>query len=82
MAETIGSLVDKLTIVELRRWHAEQAMFNPRAAVDVRHAAALRLRMIDEQHADLQAALDALWTAMVDGATSRTAEASSLRSSR
>jgi hypothetical protein len=69
MAETVGSLVDKLTIVELRRFHTEQAMLNRDATIDVRHAAALRLRIVDEQRADLQAELDALWAAIGSGAT-------------
>ncbi len=69
MAETVGSLVDKLTIVELRRFHTEQAMLNSAASVDVRHAAAMRLRIVDEQREDLQAELDALWTAICSGAT-------------
>jgi hypothetical protein len=68
MAETVGSLVDKLTIVELRRFHTEQAMLNREATVDVRHAAALRLRIIDEQRSDLQGELDALWIAIGTGA--------------
>lgn len=69
MAETVGSLVDKLTIVELRRFHTEQAMLNPGASVDVRHAAAMRLRIVDEQREDLQAELDALWAGICSGAT-------------
>jgi len=69
MAETVGSLVDKLTIVELRRFHTEQAMFNCAATIDVRHTAALRLRIIDEQRADLQSELDALWAAIGSGRT-------------
>lgn len=69
MAETVGSLIDKLTIVELRRWHTEEAMLNPRAAVDVRHTAALRLHVIDEQRADLAAELDTLWRDILAGRT-------------
>jgi len=69
MAETLGSLVDKITIIELRRFHTEQAMLNPAAAASVRHAAALRLHVVDEQRADLQAELDALWSAIGSGAT-------------
>lgn len=69
MAETVGSLVDKLTIVELRRYHTEHAMLNTAAAAEVRHAAALRLRIIDEQRADLQGELDALWIAIASGET-------------
>lgn len=68
MAETVGSLIDKLTIVELRRFHTEQAMLNPAATVDVRHTAALRLRVVDEQRADLRAELDALWANICTGA--------------
>jgi len=67
MAETVGSLIDKLTIVELRRWHTEEAMLNARASVDVRHAAALRLHVIDEQRQDLTAELDKLWRDIVAG---------------
>jgi hypothetical protein len=69
MAETIGSLVDKLSIVELRRWHTEEAMLNPEAPVDVRHECALRLAVIDEQRADLSAELSALWEAIISGKT-------------
>ncbi len=69
MAETVGSLIDKLTIVELRRWHTEHAMLNPKASVDVRHDAALRLRVVDEQRVDLEAELDALWSAICAGTT-------------
>lgn len=68
MAETVGSLVDKLTIIELRRFHTEHAMLNTEATVDVRHAAALRLRIIDEQRADLTTELTTLWTAIASGA--------------
>ncbi len=67
MAETVGTLIDKLTIVELRRWHTEEAMLNPRASVDVRHTAALRLHVIDEQRQDLTAELDKLWRDIVAG---------------
>lgn len=67
MAETIGSLVDKLSIVELRRWHTEEAMLNPRAPNDVRHECAMRLAIIDEQRDDLVAELDALWASIGRG---------------
>jgi hypothetical protein len=66
MADTIGSLVDKLTICELRRWHTERAMLNPAAPVEVRHVAALRLRVIDEQREDLCGELDGHWRALVE----------------
>jgi hypothetical protein len=68
MAETVGSLVDKLTIVELRRYHIEEAMMNPDAPPAIRHKAALRLRVVDEQRADLANELSALWEAITGGA--------------
>ena len=67
MAETVGSLIDKLSIVELRRWHTEEAMLNPGADPDVRHECAMRLAIIDEQRADLVEELDALWAAIARG---------------
>ncbi len=67
MAETLGSLCDKLSIVELRKWHTEEAMCNPAAPVDVRHECALRLRIIDEQRADLIAEIEQMWEDIVSG---------------
>jgi hypothetical protein len=61
MADTVGSLVDKLTIVELRRFHTTEAMLNADAPADVRHTAALRLKIVDEQRADLMRELDEIW---------------------
>lgn len=60
MAETVGSLVDKLTIVELKRYHmAEQAERADRAA-DWRAHCAARLGVLTEQRDDLAAELTAL----------------------
>jgi len=67
MAETVGSLIDKLSIVELRRFHTEEVMLDPAAPVELRHACALRLRVIDEQHKDLVAELTELWEAIERG---------------
>lgn len=67
MAETLGTLADKLSIVELRKWHTEEAMCNPTAPVDVRHECALRLRLIDEQRADLIAEIAQMWDDVVRG---------------
>ena len=62
MAETLGSLADKLSIVELRRWHTEEAMCNADADVEVRHECALRLRIIDEQRRDLIDEITQMWS--------------------
>ncbi len=63
MAETVGSLVDKLTIVELKRYHmAEQAERADRGP-EWRARCAGRLAVLTEQRDDLAAEL----TALVDG---------------
>jgi len=67
MAETVGTLIDKLSIVELRRWHTEEIMLSAHAPVDLRHECAFRLRVIDEQRRDLIAELGALWEAISAG---------------
>ncbi len=60
MAETVGSLVDKLTIVELKRYHmAEQAGRADRGP-EWRAQCAARLAVLTEQRDDLAAELTAL----------------------
>jgi len=67
MAETVGSLIDKITIVELRRWHTEEVMMNADAPVDLRHDCALRLKVLDEHRDDLCLELSTLWVDIVEG---------------
>lgn len=67
MAETIGSLVDKISIIELRRWHTEGLMMSSEATVDERLDFALRLRIVDEQRDQLVRELDTLWAAIMSG---------------
>jgi hypothetical protein len=55
MAETLGSLCDKLTIVKLKQWHSEDAA---------------RLRSLDEQEKRLAAEIDEFVRAAVGGAIS------------
>lgn len=67
MAETVGSLIDKISILELRRWHTEGVMLNASAPVEMRHDCALRLHTIDEQRIDLVRELSDLWDAIARG---------------
>lgn len=60
MAETIGSLTDKLTIVELKIYHMrEQAERSDRSA-EFRGQCEARLALLREQRDDLAAELTAL----------------------
>lgn len=43
MAETLGTLVDKLTIVDLKLWHCQEALFKP-ASGDMDQADAAKMQ--------------------------------------
>lgn len=60
MAETVGSLVDKIAIVELKRYHMAEQIDRPDAGEAHRHACRERLAILTEQRDDLVAELDAL----------------------
>jgi hypothetical protein len=68
MAETIGSLADKLSIVELKIYHMREQVV--RADADAMHRArcADRLSVLEEQRDDLAAELTDLWGRLRTGA--------------
>ena len=68
MAETIGSLVDKLSIVELKIYHMQEQV--GRADTDVAHRArcAERLSILQTQRDDLAAEMTELWAQVAAGA--------------
>lgn len=67
MAETIGSLADKLSIVELKIYHMREQV--TRADADPGHRArcADRLGVLEAQRDDLAAELSELWERVRDG---------------
>lgn len=67
MAETIGSLVDKLSIVELKIYHMREQV--ARADADAAHRArcAERLSVLQEQRNDLAAEMTELWARVAAG---------------
>ena len=67
MAETVGSLVDKLSIVELKLYHMREQAERPDAAADFRAACQGRLAVLAEQRDDLAAELTALLADVVAG---------------
>lgn len=66
MAETVGSLIDKLSIMELRRWHTQEVLDNPEADPDVRAKCAARMAIIEAQSRDLGDELSEMWEAIVE----------------
>ncbi|NJO93456.1 MAG: DUF4254 domain-containing protein [Hydrococcus sp. RM1_1_31] len=45
MAETLGSLVDKLAIVNLKLWHCQEKLFNLASNLTASEEEKLRLKM-------------------------------------
>jgi hypothetical protein len=67
MAETVGSLVDKLSIVQLKIFHMREQV--ERADADAAHRArcAERLTILETQRDDLAAELTELWLRVAAG---------------
>lgn len=66
-SETPGMMIDRLSILELKRFHTAEEI--ARADGDERHARRNRERLtvLEEQRDDLRGALDALWTDVMSG---------------
>jgi hypothetical protein len=67
VAETLGSLADKLSIVELKIYHMREQVGRPDADAGHRARCADRLAILQMQRDDLAAELTALWDAVRDG---------------
>lgn len=72
MAETIGSLVDKITIVELKRYHMEEQTRRPDATDAHRQACQQKLTILTRQRDDLVAELDELFSDVLAGSRTLT----------
>ncbi len=60
MAETVGWLADKLSIVELKIYHMREQMERTDASEEFRRQCGLKLEVLREQRDDLAAELTAL----------------------
>jgi len=67
MAETVGSLADKLTIIELKIFHMGAQADREDADEAHRTECAERLRVLRLQRDDLAAELTELWSRVADG---------------
>ena len=69
MAETIGSLVDKISIIELKIFHMQKQIDRLDASEEHRAKCRERRRIMEEQRDDLVAELSALSDAVLSGKT-------------
>jgi hypothetical protein len=60
-SETPGIMIDRLSILALKRFHTEEEVHREGASAEHRERNRARLAILDEQRADLAACLDALW---------------------
>ena len=67
MAETLGSLVDKLAIANIRIWHLEEKRRDRRLSDAERLAAADGMAVVNQQRNDLIDEVDAFLQAALSG---------------
>ena len=67
MAETLGSLIDKLSIKNLRYWHLEEAIQEKGAADPQAQELKAKLELVDRQRQELLNEVDAFLAAALAG---------------
>lgn len=68
MAETVGSLADKLSIMELKIYHMREQAERADATADFRATCADRVRVLEQQRDDLADELAVLLEGLASGA--------------
>ena len=67
MAETIGSLTDKITIIELKRYYMHKQTLRDDADEQHRQECLQKLRVLTEQRDDLVEEIDQLFQGIISG---------------
>ncbi len=67
MAETVGSLVDKLSILELKIYHMDEQVQRADATPEHKNKCLQRLTILKEQQTDLSAELSGLFDHVLAG---------------
>lgn len=67
MADTVGSLIDKLSIMELKLYHMNLQVQRPDATPQHREACAQKARVITQQRDDLKAEVSELLEGVISG---------------
>jgi len=67
MAETIGSVTDKITIIELKRYYMQQQTTRADISEEHRQACQQKLRVLTEQRDDLVQEINQLFDDIISG---------------
>ena len=67
MAETLGSLVDKLSIKNLRYWHLDESIVKENSSSPQTQELKIKLKLVDSQRKDLLNEIDAFLAAALTG---------------
>ena len=67
MAETLGSLIDKLSIKNLRYWHLDESIAKENSSSPQTQALKIKLKLVDSQRKDLLNEIDAFLAAALTG---------------
>ncbi|HEX6816422.1 MAG TPA: DUF4254 domain-containing protein, partial [Gemmatimonadaceae bacterium] len=68
MADTVGSLADKLSIMELKIYHMREQAERADATAEFRAQCSDRVRVLEQQRNDLSAELSELLAGLASGA--------------
>ena len=67
MAETLGSLIDKLSIKNLRYWHLDESIAKEDSSSRETQELKVKLKLVDNQRNDLLNEIDAFLAAALTG---------------
>ena len=67
MAETLGSLIDKLSIKNLRSWHLEEMIAGKNGTETEVEELKAKLETVEQQRQDLQQEIDAFFDGALEG---------------
>lgn len=67
MAETLGSLTDKISIIELKRYYMTRQAERTDVGDEHRHSCLQKLKILTEQRDDLVEEIDKLFIAVMTG---------------
>ena len=67
MAETLGSLIDKLSIKNLRYWHLDESIAKENSSSPQTQELKIKLKLVDSQRKDLLNEIDAFLAAALTG---------------
>lgn len=67
MAETIGTLADRIAITDLKIYHMKEQVDRPDAAPEHKRACTARVKILTEQKDDLVEELNILYREVVEG---------------